>query len=162
MKENAIVGTPAQAQAGIARFTGQDCCAAAGSAQREPGERPAASLSKRIHPRKPFPEFRAVVDEQSEYTQPPKGAKLVWASGSAGGHFVPVSFVAKDWNVTARRIRALLAAGRLAGRVQENGYWEVRFPYLLTFGTRGPVLKRQQRQPDKPKNPELKAVQNEI
>lgn len=146
MKENATGGTPAQASAGIARFTGQDCCAAAGSAQREPGECPAASAISKSRPqRKPFPEFRAVVDEQSEYAPPPKGAKLVWAMGSAGGHFVPVSFVAKDWNVTPRRIRALLAEGRLAGRLMDNGYWEVRFPYLLTLGTRGPGLKRQQR-----------------
>lgn len=61
-------------------------------------------------------------------------------------HFVPVSFVAKDWKVTPRRIRALLAAGRLAGRVQDNGYWQVAFPYSFTFGTRGPGLKRHQKQ----------------
>jgi hypothetical protein len=59
--------------------------------------------------------------------------------------FVPVSFVAKDWKVTPRRIRSLLAAGRLAGRVQENGYWEVLYPYFLSLGTRGPALKQQQR-----------------
>lgn len=159
MKENAIDGTPAQASAGIARLAGQDCCAAAGSAQREPGERPAASVISKSRPqRKSFPEFRAVVDEQSQYAPPPKGAKMVWATGSAGGHFVQVSFVAKDWNVSTRRIRFLLSAGRLAGRVQDNGYWEVRFPYLLTLGTRGPGLKRQQRPPDKPKNPERRAA----
>ena len=71
---------------------------------------------------------------------------------------VSVSHAAKDWNVTPRRIRVLLAAGRLAGRVRTNGYWEVMFPYSFTFGTRGPNLKRQQRPPGKPKNPELKAV----
>ena len=38
-------------------------------------------------------------------------------------HFVPVSFVAKDWNVTSRRIRSLLAAERLQGRRGDNGYW---------------------------------------
>jgi hypothetical protein len=62
-----------------------------------------------------------------------------------GDKFVPVSFVAKDWKVTPRRIRSLLAAGRLAGRVQQNGYWEVRYPYFLSLGTRGPSLKHQQR-----------------
>jgi hypothetical protein len=67
------------------------------------------------------------------------------------GHFVPVSFVAKDWNVTPRRIRALLTAGRLAGRAQLNGYWEVRYPYLFALGTRGPFLKRQQRPPKRPR-----------
>jgi hypothetical protein len=59
--------------------------------------------------------------------------------------FVPVSFVAKDWKVTPRRIRSLLSVGRLAGRLQENGYWEVRYPYFLSLGTRGPALKHQQR-----------------
>lgn len=63
----------------------------------------------------------------------------------SGERFVPVSFVAKDWQVTPRRIRSLLAAGRLAGRVQVNGYWEVRYPYFLSLGTRGPALKQQQR-----------------
>ena len=42
-----------------------------------------------------------------------------------GCSYVPVSFVAKDWNVTPRRIRALLAAQRLQGRREANGYWEV-------------------------------------
>ena len=60
--------------------------------------------------------------------------------------FVPVSFVAKDWNVTPRRIRALLAARRLVGRVQGNGYWEVMYPYSVTIGTRGPALMLQRKQ----------------
>ncbi len=60
-------------------------------------------------------------------------------------HFVPVSFVAKDWNVTPRRIRSLLAAKRLEGRREANGYWEVAYPYRFIIGTRGPVLKRQQK-----------------
>jgi hypothetical protein len=59
--------------------------------------------------------------------------------------FVPVSFVAKDWKVTPRRIRFLLTSGRLAGRVLENGCWEVLYPYFLSLGTRGPALKQQQR-----------------
>lgn len=59
--------------------------------------------------------------------------------------FVPVSFVAKAWNVTPRRIRALLSAGRLAGRVQDNGYWEVLYPYAVKLGTRGPALQHQQK-----------------
>ena len=69
--------------------------------------------------------------------------------------FVPVSFVAKAWQVTPRRIRSLLAAGRLAGRVQTNGYWEVLYPYFLSLGTRGPALKHQQRVA---KKAELRAV----
>lgn len=59
--------------------------------------------------------------------------------------YVPVSFVAKDWNVTPRRIRALLAAQRLQGRREANGYWEVAYPYQITIGTRGPDLKRQRK-----------------
>jgi hypothetical protein len=58
-----------------------------------------------------------------------------------GMRYVPVSFVATDWNVTPRRIRALLAVRRLAGRLLANGYWEVLHPYVLTLGTRGPALK---------------------
>lgn len=60
--------------------------------------------------------------------------------------YVPVSFVAQDWKVSPRRIRALLAAGRLDGRTQTNGYWEVLYPYSYIFGTRGPALKRTQKQ----------------
>lgn len=75
-------------------------------------------------------------------------------AGWLGGYVVPVSFVAKDWGVSTRRVRALLCQGRLDGRLQPNGYWEVFYPYRYIMGTRGPGLKRQQRQPDKPKNPE--------
>jgi hypothetical protein len=107
---------------------------------------------------KPFNVLKSVVDEVSCVEPAPKGSKLVIAGGMYGGHYVPVSFVAKDWNVTPRRIRALLAAGRLLGRLQENGYWEVRFPYSFTFGTRGPSLKRQHRPPKRPKKPELRTV----
>jgi hypothetical protein len=56
--------------------------------------------------------------------------------------FVPVSTAAKDWNVSARRIRALLVARRLQGIRRANGYWEVAYPYNFTFGRRGPALKR--------------------
>ena len=60
-------------------------------------------------------------------------------------YFVPVSFVAKDWKVTPRRVRALLASGRLVGKMKGNGYWEVQYPYLYSEGTRGPGPKRHQR-----------------
>lgn len=70
-------------------------------------------------------------------------------------NYVPVSFVAAEWKVTPRRIRSLLAANRLAGRQQENGYWEVAYPYRFIIGTRGPVLKRQQ----KPKRGRPKLVE---
>lgn len=55
--------------------------------------------------------------------------------------WLPVSMVALQFQVTPRRIRALLTAGRLTGRVQENGYWEVRYPFGFKFGTRGPKIR---------------------
>lgn len=85
-----------------------------------------------------FDASRAVRDEISRYCP---------------ADYLPVSFVAKDWKVSTRRIRTLLAAGRLAGRLQENGYWEVLYPYQFIFGKRGPSLKRQER----PKKPERRA-----
>lgn len=108
--------------------------------------------------RKPFDLWRSTTDADSFGAPKPECAKTVLALGMQGGHFVPVSFAAKDWNVTPRRIRALLAGGRLAGRLQENGYWEVRFPYSFTFGRRGPGLKRQQKHEKPRQKPELKAV----
>lgn len=57
--------------------------------------------------------------------------------------WLPVSMVAKDWSVSARRIRNLLEAQRLEGRQKDNGYWEVRFPYRMEAGTRGPALRRE-------------------
>ena len=62
----------------------------------------------------------------------PAGA--TWGYGFGGVyHLVPVSFVAKDWKVTPRRIRALLAEGRLQGRQQANGYWEVIYIPISTL-----------------------------
>jgi hypothetical protein len=57
--------------------------------------------------------------------------------------WLPVSVVAKDWGVTPRRVRALLETLRLGGRRQENGYWEVCYPYSVTEGRRGPLPRRQ-------------------
>lgn len=88
---------------------------------------------------------------------PPDGAKP-FAQGLSlhafGQSLVPVSAVARDWSISARRVRAMLNEGRLAGQQQSNGYWEVFYPYRYVLGTRGPGLKRQQRPPGKPKNPE--------
>lgn len=143
MNETKADNSPAP-QAGAARLAGQACLAAPGSAQRVPGDSPAVS---------------AVIPPRPAWLQPvapvaamPEVAKPGLVSGGIG-YFVPVSFVAKDWNVTSRRIRVLLSAGRLEGRLQDNGYWEVRFPYQFTMGTRGPGLKRQQRPPDRPRKP---------
>lgn len=54
--------------------------------------------------------------------------------------WLPVALVAKDLCVSPRRIRALLDAERIAGRRLENGYWEVKFPYTITAGRRGPLV----------------------
>lgn len=107
---------------------------------------------------KHFDVMHSVEDVASYGAPKPKGAKLVFGDGMYGGAYVPVSMVAKDWKVSPRRIRALLAEGRLLGRLQENGYWEVRFPYSFTFGTRGPSLKRQQRPEKRPEKPVLSSV----
>ncbi len=56
--------------------------------------------------------------------------------------FVPVALAAKDWNVSPRRIRFLLASKRLEGLQGANGYWMVSYPYRYTFGARGTCLKR--------------------
>ena len=54
---------------------------------------------------------------------PGDGGPEKWAYvGGAVRRLVPVSFAAKDWGVTSRRIRALLAAGRLEGCRRDNGY----------------------------------------
>lgn len=163
MNENEADNVPAQAVAGIAPLAGQCRTAGVGSAQREPGASPAVAAG--IPPRpdwlkpvqmpqpkkpprraKPFDVMRSSTDADSFGTPAPEGARLVIAHGIEGGHFVPVSFAAQEWNVTPRRIRYLLSGGRLLGRLQDNGYWEVRYPYSFTFGTRGPGLKRQQKQ----------------
>ena len=65
--------------------------------------------------------------------------------GWTNGWVVPVSFVAKDWGVSSRRIRVLLNEGRLQGRLLANGYWEVDYPYRHIIGRRGPPLKRTQK-----------------
>lgn len=87
---------------------------------------------------------------------PPKGSKPATAGQPLGFSVsvVPVSSVARDWGVSARRVRVMLSTGRLAGQQLENGYWEVFYPYRYVFGTRGPPIKRQREQPDKPKKQE--------
>lgn len=79
--------------------------------------------------------------------QQPSGAKPATESGVLGWgpSVVPVSSVARDWGISARRVRVMLEEGRLKGRQRENGYWEVFFPYSYIFGTRGPTLKRQKK-----------------
>lgn len=78
---------------------------------------------------------------------PPEGAKPAESLFPLGfgRSVVPVSAVARDWGISARRVRVMLAEGRLAGRILQNGYWEVFYPYKYIFGTRGPAIKRQRK-----------------
>lgn len=99
--------------------------------------------------KQPAPLRVRVFDEPSEANDLPECVdRKPSRSFGSYANFVPVSFVAKDWKVSSRRIRALLSTGRLLGQLQGNGYWEVRYPYIFTMGTRGPALKRHQ-QPEK-------------
>jgi hypothetical protein len=79
---------------------------------------------------------------------PPEGAKpeIPGFPLGFGRSVVPVSAVACEWGISSRRVRVMLAEGHLAGRMLENGYWEVFYPYQYVFGTRGPAMKRQQKQ----------------
>jgi hypothetical protein len=81
-------------------------------------------------------------------TTPPEGAKpeIPGFPLGFGRSVVPVSSVAREWGISPRRVRVMLAEGRLAGRMLDNGYWEVFYPYQYVFGTRGPAMKRQQKQ----------------
>jgi len=74
-----------------------------------------------------------------------------------GRSVVPVSFVARDWCISSRRVRVMLAEGRLEGRRLENGYWEVLYPYRYVIGTRGPATTRQKNYPPRPKKAERNA-----
>lgn len=110
---------------------------------------------------KPFNYFQeGAVDQASREAERPECAVLhpVPEVPQWQAYFVPVAFAARDWNVTPRRIRFLLTAGRLAGRRGDNGYWEVAHPYRFTFGRRGPALRRSQKPKKVAKKPELRAV----
>lgn len=111
--------------------------------QEQAGE--AVSGAAAVAPGRPSrPAKRKRIASQS-INCPPVGAVPEFEGRLLGRKVVPVSFVARDWNISARRVRVMLAEGRLGGRQLENGYWEVYFPYFYTFGTRGPQLKRQQK-----------------
>jgi hypothetical protein len=97
------------------------------------------------------PEAQAVADAASAAQQRPPLADAEAAfHGARFVRYVPVAFAAKEWKVSPRRIRALLADSRLEGIRRDNGYWEVAYPYRYQFGTRGPALNRA-------KKPEVRA-----
>lgn len=108
-----------------------------------------AGCRSAVNAKKANPKFERLPGQDN--FMPPEGAKFF----GFGQSFVPVSSVARDMGISARRVRVMLAEGRLSGRQRRNGYWEVFYPYRYVLGTRGPTLKRQQRLPGKPKNPEL-------
>ena len=57
---------------------------------------------------------------------------------------VTVEKAAIYFSVSTRRIRKLLAEGRLAG--SKNGkLWQVSYPYQFTIGTRGPQFIHRQK-----------------
>ncbi len=87
---------------------------------------------------------------QSVY-RPPAGAKPEKDGHPLGfgRSVVPVSSVARDMGISPRRVRVMLAEGRLAGQQLENGYWQVFYPYRYILGTRGPALTRQRNPPEK-------------
>lgn len=84
----------------------------------------------------------------------PKAKERSGLHGCRWVRYLPVSLVARDWNVSSRRIRALLVESRLEGIRRANGYWEVAYPYRFTFGSRGPGLKRSQKAKKAERRPE--------
>jgi excisionase family DNA binding protein len=53
--------------------------------------------------------------------------------------FVSVEKAADYFAVSTRRIRTLLAEGRLSGE-KFGKSWQVRFPYIISMGRRGPPM----------------------
>ncbi len=77
----------------------------------------------------------------AELSPPPSSVGSPVLLGGVFGRYVPVSFVAKHWGVSSRRVRTLLDAGRLYGKKRENGFWEVFYPYQFSVGTRGHLMR---------------------
>lgn len=83
--------------------------------------------------------------------RPPEGAIEDAAPNANPQRMVmPAAAVARQWGISTRRVRQMLEQGRLEGRQQANGYWEVLYPYRYQLGTRGPQLKRQREPIPKP------------
>jgi len=56
--------------------------------------------------------------------------------------FIEIKFVARYLGVSTRRIRALLAQGRMLGYKNDRNIWMVDSSLQVRPGTRGPKLKR--------------------
>lgn len=57
-------------------------------------------------------------------------------------HLIGASAVALTLGVSTRRVRALLAQGRIRGFKDKSGEWVVYWPFEVTPGKRGPDLRR--------------------
>lgn len=80
---------------------------------------------------------------------PPAGAKPATPGciPGFGQSVVSVSIVANSWGISTRRVRTMLAEGRLVGRQTANGTWEVIYPYQYVMGTRGPAIRQKRNLP---------------
>ena len=56
--------------------------------------------------------------------------------------FIEVRKAAEFLSVSTRRVRLLLAQGRILGHKNASGQWLVSWPFEVTPGKRGPDLKR--------------------
>lgn len=54
--------------------------------------------------------------------------------------YATVKQVAKRLNISERRVRQLLASGRMSGKRLDNGRWLVNWPLQITSGSRGPDM----------------------
>lgn len=55
-------------------------------------------------------------------------------------NYVTVAQVARRLDISTRRVRHLLASGRMSGIKQENGRWLISWPLQITAGKRGPDM----------------------
>jgi hypothetical protein len=70
-----------------------------------------------------------------------RAEKLELKHGYAGGFedYLTVEGAALELKCSTRRVRQLLAAGTLKGYKHET-VWQVRYPFILEIGSRGPRL----------------------
>lgn len=64
----------------------------------------------------------------------------VGKGGDVAPVLIPVRGAAGLLNVSMRRVRYLIAGGRLQAVLSDSGRWQVVYPFQLRLGTRGPRL----------------------
>lgn len=64
-----------------------------------------------------------------------------WGSAMLMTGFITVHQVAEFLGCNDRRVRALLAQGRIPARKDARGHWEVWWPFTVRPGRRGPDLR---------------------